>query len=104
MTVDGGSDHWLSWLEQHNINDSKIPDILTGDMDSIQEETLNYFHQKGTKIIKTPNQNETDFTKSLMELISHVANEKLKVSLFIIVNNIEFKHTYLSDRFCTGYG
>jgi thiamine pyrophosphokinase len=55
--VDGGSNY---------LNDShKNPDIISGDFDSILKEKLEYYRNKGTKIIETPDQNATDFTKAV---------------------------------------
>lgn len=71
MTVDGGTDMWLYWLERNNISKDSIkqPDLVTGDMDSIQTETLDMFrNSKVTSVILTEDQNETDYTKALKEL------------------------------------
>lgn len=40
--------------------------MITGDFDSITKETLHRF--ANSKIIKTPDQNATDFTKALLEI------------------------------------
>lgn len=46
----------------------KPPDLITGDFDSITEETKKYFNSKQTKYIQTPDQNATDFTKAILVL------------------------------------
>ena len=45
--------------------DHKFPDILSGDFDSITTEKIEYFRKNGTKIVETPDQNFTDFTKAV---------------------------------------
>ncbi len=55
--VDGGTNY---------LNDShKSPDIISGDFDSVLKEKLEYYKNKGTKIIETPDQDATDFTKAV---------------------------------------
>lgn len=46
----------------------KQPDLLTGDFDSITQSTIEHIRNMGAKIVYTDDQNETDFTKSLLEL------------------------------------
>ncbi|MBS1518399.1 MAG: thiamine diphosphokinase [Bacteroidetes bacterium] len=50
------------------------PDIITGDLDSIKPEVLEYFSKKGTKIISSKDQETTDFEKTLKYCIE----EKIK--------------------------
>lgn len=67
--MDGGTSRWISWLQSNRINSATInsPDLITGDMDSVlMEEAKDYFPE--SKFIITPNQDETDFTKALIEL------------------------------------
>ncbi|KAL7012283.1 hypothetical protein ACKWTF_014743 [Chironomus riparius] len=67
ITVDGGTNRWLSWLRKHKLQDKlKHPTLITGDLDSIKDESLDYFSR--TKIIQTPDQDATDFTKCLRVL------------------------------------
>lgn len=75
MTIDGGTRHWDNFVN-NNVPEEKrksfkLPDLITGDFDSVNKETLEKYRQKGCKIIHTPDQNYTDFTKALMELNIH---------------------------------
>lgn len=81
ITVDGGTKKWLQWLTNNECEFKEVlyPDLITGDMDSLSKDVLNYFKKGNTKIIVTPNQDETDYTKSLRELKIHCNAEKLQV-------------------------
>nr|CAH7750117.1 unnamed protein product [Callosobruchus chinensis] len=70
MTVDGGTQRWLDWLKMNNydLDDVRMPELFSGDMDSTPEATLNFFRHTCTQVIYTPDQNETDFVKALREL------------------------------------
>jgi len=61
MCVDGGANYAF----RHGIS----PDLIIGDLDSIKDETLNYFIQKNTRIIKAESQQENDVEKALHEAI-----------------------------------
>jgi thiamine pyrophosphokinase len=62
--VDGGGNQWS---EMQVTNPSlKFPHVISGDFDSICPKVLSVFSaNEGTEIVHTPNQDETDFTKSL---------------------------------------
>ncbi|KAL7730049.1 hypothetical protein ACLKA6_009336 [Drosophila palustris] len=78
--VDGGSNHWRNFIttqaagsvQTKGNNDGgapemvEPPDLITGDFDSITEETIEFF--KSTPKINTPDQNATDFTKAFTVL------------------------------------
>lgn len=62
MLVDGAN----NWLFE-NYATFGNPDLICGDMDSISREALEFFERKlpSSSIVKLPNQDETDFDKSL---------------------------------------
>lgn len=66
ICADGGANRIL----KHNI----IPDIILGDLDSINKKTLNYFYKKGIEIRKIEEQETTDFEKSLLYCLSKKIN------------------------------
>ena len=79
VTVDGGANRWIEWLKQNDLlGKLDPPNCITGDFDSARKESLDYFQELGTEVISTPDQNDTDFTKSLMVLEPLV--EKFNVS------------------------
>ncbi|XP_013164575.1 PREDICTED: thiamin pyrophosphokinase 1 [Papilio xuthus] len=82
ITVDGGTCQWDNFLkllpekEQQSI---QLPDLVTGDFDSITDEILQKYKKKGCKIIHTPDQDHTDFTKALMELNKYCTEYKTEI-------------------------
>jgi thiamine pyrophosphokinase len=67
ITVDGGTNRWLSWLQKYNLEDKlRQPNLITGDLDSCHKESIAFFNK--SRVIQTVDQDETDFTKSLRVL------------------------------------
>lgn len=88
MTIDGGTDRWLSWLKCHNISLKKIdpPNMVTGDFDSISQESMQYFSKiPPTNIIRTEDQNETDYTKALKELAKYCDKEAIELDSILVI-------------------
>ncbi|XP_047526268.1 thiamin pyrophosphokinase 1 isoform X1 [Pieris napi] len=86
VTVDGGTTHWNNFYKSLANEDKKnirLPDLITGDFDSITQDVLQEFKKKGCKAVHTPDQNHTDFTKALIELNNY--NEQHKTELDHIV-------------------
>ncbi|KAG8226058.1 hypothetical protein J437_LFUL006365 [Ladona fulva] len=90
ILVDGGANHWFEFLKKHNLSNAdkrNIPDFITGDLDSVTQVVLNSFELLGTKIVRTPDQDETDFTKALhvlaeqSQIISHTFQVEAVVTL-----------------------
>lgn len=108
--VDGGSNRWRQFLLKHkNIeNTLKPPDLISGDFDSITEETKNYFNNPITQYIHTPDQNATDFTKAI-KLIRNILEEKQIQDIIVyhdtsgrfdqIMANINTMYKYDKDFF-----
>ncbi|KAK9755035.1 thiamine pyrophosphokinase, catalytic domain [Popillia japonica] len=89
VTVDGGTDHWLLWLEENNISKDLIkqPDLVTGDMDSIEPETLEYCKKiKTCTVIVTEDQMETDYTKALKELQKYIKYHNMQITCVITLS------------------
>jgi len=77
VAVDGGSDRWLQFCQDNKLDFH--PDLITGDLDSASKETLAFYELKGTKVIKTPDQDETDFTKALRQTSHWLVQNKIEV-------------------------
>nr|XP_022900501.1 thiamin pyrophosphokinase 1-like [Onthophagus taurus] len=90
ITVDGGTDKWLDWLKQNDLHQNTIKniDLITGDMDSIKPETLEAFKESSTIIINTYDQEETDFTKAILELKSISCKLNLDIEYVVAFNSV----------------
>lgn len=71
VTVDGGANSWLTTIQKYIEGGGKIdecdflPDLISGDFDSITPEAFAYYKNRGVKTVFTYNQEETDFYKAL---------------------------------------
>lgn len=74
------------------------PDIIAGDLDSCQKETLNFFQKLGSRIIPTPDQQNTDFTKA----VQIVLDEKdLNVDYVLAISSISGRPDHSLSNFHT---
>ncbi|XP_045765458.1 thiamin pyrophosphokinase 1 isoform X2 [Maniola jurtina] len=88
ITVDGGTVHWDRFVNSLSENDQtimKIPDLITGDFDSITEDVLQKYKKKGCKTIHTPDQSHTDFTKALIELNNYCEEHQTKMDEVLVI-------------------
>ncbi|XP_042229407.1 thiamin pyrophosphokinase 1-like [Homarus americanus] len=72
-----------------------LPDLITGDFDSVQSELLSLYGNQGVTIIPTPDQDETDFTKAVKVLEKYVEGRKLSLKHVVViagVNGGRFDH------------
>lgn len=99
MTVDGGTNHWLNFYKKLNENEIlKTPDLVTGDFDSVSEESLEFVNKCNSQVIKTYDQNETDFTKSLKVLETFIQNKQVKFNFFLKINCKRLTQNCLNSR------
>ena len=54
-----------------------MPDLITGDFDSADQDHVEYFRAQGARVVATPDQDHTDFTKALIELDKMDKEDKL---------------------------
>lgn len=83
VTVDGGTNHWYQFLNKDDDDGIKSPDIVCGDFDSITEDTLFHIKKLGCKIIHTPDQDATDFTKALRIISPQIEEEDISSILVV---------------------
>lgn len=87
VLVDGGANRWLKFVNNFGKGVRILPpDYLTGDLDSISAETTESIIKLGCQSVITPDQNETDFTKSLLELRDIYVQRNIK----LVINIMEF--------------
>ncbi|GLH03139.1 CLUMA_CG005329, isoform A [Gryllus bimaculatus] len=85
VTVDGGTNRWYEFTEKGTCEKCVLPDLITGDMDSVTSEVLGYYKAKDVEVIQTPDQNETDFTKALHQTALYVKRKEIKIDAVIAV-------------------
>ncbi|KAG4303997.1 hypothetical protein PORY_002650 [Pneumocystis oryctolagi] len=79
ICADGGANH-LYRLYKNDAN--IVPDYIIGDMDSLIDPALKAYTSKGIKIIQDPDQNSTDFGKS----INFVRSTDISITDIIALN------------------
>ncbi|XP_031635931.1 thiamin pyrophosphokinase 1 [Contarinia nasturtii] len=85
VLVDGGANRWFKFIADNNlaVDSMAVPSYVSGDMDSITEESTQRLNKMGCKRVYTPDQNETDCTKSLIELRPYLEPNKIKNVLIV---------------------
>ncbi|XP_012289048.1 thiamin pyrophosphokinase 1 [Orussus abietinus] len=85
VTVDGGTDIWMKCLGETAdcVLNGKckefVPNLISGDMDSIKKETLEKLKHAGASVVVTPDQDETDYTKALTELQTYSKSHDIQL-------------------------
>lgn len=78
VLVDGGANRWIKFVNNFGKGVTILPpDFLTGDLDSVTPETQSIMVKLGCEVIGTPDQDETDFTKSLFAMNDYYATHKV---------------------------
>lgn len=57
----------------------RVPDLIVGDMDSVDEETLAYFEQKGSRIIRHPGDKDETDTQLALERAFEMEPEGIRI-------------------------
>merc|ERR1712088_465998 len=69
VTVDGGTTVWQNLLDNYGSEVAfPVPDLITGDFDSADLDHVEHFRALGARVVATPDQDHTDFTKALIEV------------------------------------
>uniref|UniRef100_A0A8C4QN81 Thiamine pyrophosphokinase n=1 Tax=Eptatretus burgeri TaxID=7764 RepID=A0A8C4QN81_EPTBU len=86
VCVDGGANrlHDLAGSERERF----IPDFISGDLDSAFPTVLEFYKNKGSDIIHTPDQDYTDFTKSTQLLLGKLLEKKEQVDIILAVGGL----------------
>ncbi|XP_054285240.1 thiamin pyrophosphokinase 1-like [Macrosteles quadrilineatus] len=78
-TADGGTDRWYEFVASISSRDHTLkkihPDLISGDFDSVKPETIKRCLENNVKMLKTPDQDKTDFTKALEEIWKETGGE-----------------------------
>ncbi|XP_050734250.1 thiamin pyrophosphokinase 1-like isoform X2 [Eriocheir sinensis] len=92
VCVDGATNefHHLMHQQQESTTASPLvscplPDVISGDFDSALPDLLKIYATKGVRIVPTPDQDETDFTKALWVLTGLLEEQQTAVSHILVV-------------------
>nr|XP_054751529.1 thiamin pyrophosphokinase 1-like [Lytechinus pictus] len=80
--ADGGTNHLLDCMTSKDHR--YIPDVISGDFDSVRKEVVELCKEKGSDVIHTPDQNYTDFTKCLNIVVNIIKQKSLKVDSIMV--------------------
>lgn len=89
--MDGGTQSWLRYLEDQGINplnggyEHYVPHLITGDMDSCPPSVINKLERKGSTVIITSDQDQTDYTKALLQVAHYTRTHNIYVILQIFI-------------------
>jgi len=88
-TVDGGTTEWIKFAQTMDGEImNPVPDLVSGDFDSLEPTILDHLRQSGAKVVPTPDQDETDFFKCVCLLSSELLSRGTKVDCVIVVVEI----------------
>lgn len=74
---------YIEYKEQNKAQEILKPDLISGDFDSCSHKAMEYAKAENCKIVTTPDQNETDFTKALRALVPELERTMTKCVLVI---------------------
>lgn len=78
--MDGGANHWFKFIDENNLNDIiEMPHYLTGDMDSISEDSMQRLQAMNCEQIETPDQSESDCPKSLIAISPYLKSKGVNI-------------------------
>ncbi|KAJ2520448.1 thiamine pyrophosphokinase [Coemansia sp. RSA 1939] len=85
VCVDGGGNRLYDFCKDQGALDKFVPDVIVGDLDSIQETTRAFYEKKGSRIHFYDDQESTDFMKGFMYLDSEMRHGKDPNDCVVIV-------------------
>ncbi|PLN79299.1 thiamine pyrophosphokinase [Aspergillus taichungensis] len=74
VCADGGANHFYEMMKGHHREDTDLPTLIIGDLDSIKPHVRSHYEKHGVSIVHDADQYSTDFTKSLKYLRAHEAD------------------------------
>lgn len=65
FAVDGATNQLFNWASQQLKLKSFLPNFICGDLDSVEQEKLDFYSKNGSALVKLSHQDYNDFTKTL---------------------------------------
>ncbi|KAM0729600.1 Thiamine pyrophosphokinase 1 [Formica fusca] len=109
VTVDGGTHRWLKYLEEHGIDilsdehRQYIPNLITGDMDSCSSSVIEKLENIGSLVIKTPDQNHTDYTKALLQVAQNAKMRNINLGEIYVLAETSGRFDHIIGNINTLY-
>ncbi|XP_067121701.1 thiamine pyrophosphokinase 1 [Centruroides vittatus] len=101
IAVDGGLLCLHELANRNSLN--LVPELVTGDFDSISSEQLDYYKCKGSKIVRTDDQDATDFTKALIEMMKVVNEKNMKLESVLVITLMAGRLDHIMSNLQTLY-
>ena len=83
VCADGGANRLYDFVDDH---DRYLPHTICGDLDSARPQVLQYYKERGTRLVKSDDQDSTDFTKTVKEVLELRQKKIANVSSIYTVN------------------
>lgn len=108
VCADGGANRLCNLEKEHRFK-LRTPDVIIGDLDSLDDEAKNFYQEKGVEIVEDPDQYSTDFTKSLKWIRRKCEHQGIKEEVLdvIVLGGLggrvdqgfsQIHHMYMADR------
>lgn len=85
ICVDGGGNQLFAQGKATDTTDQYLPDVIVGDLDSLQKEPRSYYERRGVKVHRYKDQDSTDFMKGLKYLDTVLRDGKSTQDCAVVV-------------------
>lgn len=103
--VDGGANYLYDIQQHSNIERAlEMPNLICGDFDSIRPEVKDYFsNHNGVEVLRTPNQDLTDFSKCVELLGQKIRSKMVDIDLIVALSGRQDRCDHAMGNISTLY-